>query len=167
MVQPCTTADVARTLVSAAPALIRRLSMILKLLREQAPRRVGMRYGAQRRMKIGGCANWRPKDTRLPWRPQLEREDFRGSLGAARMMSACATFHPARGGGFRPWRQAGFLGCPTLPTEARFSKAACRQDWRRYIFVYSSAMVSVTASPFWNASSRISSPRPGVSGAVT
>src|SRR5438876_10287119 len=42
-----------------------------------------MRYGAQRRMKIGGCANWRPKDTRLPWRPQLEREDFRGSLGAA------------------------------------------------------------------------------------
>src|SRR5881628_2258488 len=68
----------------------------------QAPRRVGMRCGAQRRMKIGGCANWRPKDTRLPWRPQLEREDFRGSLGAARM-SACATC----GGGFRPWRQAG------------------------------------------------------------
>src|SRR5439155_25706267 len=30
-----------------------------------------------------GCANWRPKDARLPWRPQLEREDFRGSLGAA------------------------------------------------------------------------------------
>src|SRR2546426_9930923 len=63
----------------------------------QAPRRVGMRCGAQRRMKIGGCANWRPKDTRLPWRPQLEREDFRGSLGAARM-SACAT-----------WRRASFL----------------------------------------------------------
>src|SRR6059058_4441641 len=73
----------------------------------QAPRRVGMRCGAQRRMKIGGCANWRPKDTRLPWRPQLEREDFRGSLAAR--MSACATFHRTR-----PWRRAGFL--PTCPS---------------------------------------------------
>src|SRR5436309_797182 len=34
----------------------------------------------------------RVQTCRLPWRPQLEREDFRGSLGAARM-SACATFH--------------------------------------------------------------------------
>jgi len=45
--------------------------VFLELVYEQAPRRVGMRCGAQRRMKIGGCANWRPKDTRLPWRPQL------------------------------------------------------------------------------------------------
>src|SRR5881296_478324 len=48
--------------------------------------------------------------------------DFRGSLGAARM-SACATFHPARGGGFRAWRQAGylagFLGCLFRKTKAR------------------------------------------------
>src|SRR5207247_3816705 len=70
----------------------------------QSPRRVGMRCGAQRRMKIGGWANWRPKDTRLPWRPQLEREDFRGSLGAARM-SACATEIFDRGGkpAFESW----------------------------------------------------------------